>query len=274
MLTVILGTTRAEDFRYGGVAYRKVTSELYNAVAVTYKGKDINNEDYARKLTIPSMITISENNYIVVAIGHEAFYSCPSLTGIVLPETVRRIEHEAFFGCSGLKSITLPDSVKEIGYEAFSGCANLTSIKIPCNVKMIDNETFEECFNLKSITLPDSLETIGKEAFCYCTSLSKIHIPACITKIRNNAFTNCSRLERVVIDASEPPILGTEVFDGTSPRLKFYVPAASVEKYKETENWTTFNIQPIPEVWPAEPTKPVKKNTKTSSKRISSKKKR
>ena len=49
------------------------------------------------------------------------FYN-PSLTSIILPDSVTTIDVSAFYGCNSLKSITIPDGVKDIDHFAF--CAD------------------------------------------------------------------------------------------------------------------------------------------------------
>ena len=62
------------------------------------------------------------------SIGKYAFYICPSLTSITIPDSVTSIGGSAFRYCYDLTSITIPDSVMSIGSYAFYGCDSLTSI--------------------------------------------------------------------------------------------------------------------------------------------------
>ena len=58
-------------------------------------------------------------------IADSAFFGCPSLTSITIPDSVTSIGSWAFSGCTSLTSITIPDSVTSIGYNAFSGINEL-----------------------------------------------------------------------------------------------------------------------------------------------------
>ena len=55
----------------------------------------------------------------ITKIGREAFYKCSSLSGVVLPSSVREIEDYAFFDCTKLNGIYIPSSVKVIGENVF-----------------------------------------------------------------------------------------------------------------------------------------------------------
>ena len=55
------------------------------------------------------------------------FNDCKSLTSLVLPDVLQRIEKGAFSNCTGLTTISLPAGL-EYMYGAFHGCTGLTSI--------------------------------------------------------------------------------------------------------------------------------------------------
>ena len=64
---------------------------------------------------------------------------------------IKNIENYAFWSCQSLTSIVIPNSVESIGDYAFACCKNLKSIEMPHSVKSINVGTFEWCKNLKSI---------------------------------------------------------------------------------------------------------------------------
>ena len=74
--------------------------------------------------------SFDELQYFVnlTSIGDYAFYGCPGLISIEIPNTVTSFGNCAFDGCSALSSIEIPNSVTSIGYLAFQNCSALTSI--------------------------------------------------------------------------------------------------------------------------------------------------
>ena len=109
------------------------------------------------------------------------------ITGVVIPDTVTRIEESAFSGCSMLKSVHIPDSVTSIGRCAFWGCHKLENVTLPCGLTRIEEATFVWCSNLHYIRIPDGVTYIGEGAFDM-NNLKETVIPASVTYIGNAAF--------------------------------------------------------------------------------------
>lgn len=107
-------------------------------------------------------------------IGYNAFYNCPKLTSISIPENVTCIEQSTFSECAGLTVVELPEGLAEIGYRAFAGCTNLNAITFPQNVTDIEQSAFEGCTGLTEIEFPKKLDYLGYRAFADCTNLNKI----------------------------------------------------------------------------------------------------
>ena len=123
-----------------------------------------------------------------------------------------------------LKSLVIPESVTSIGQDAFSGCISLAFIVIPKNVT-----------------------NIGDYAFSGCTSLASIVIPESVTSIGSYAFNGCTSLESVICQRKNPPSGNDSMFTDTN-YCPIYVPAGSVEAYKEAPYWSRYRsrIQAIP----------------------------
>ncbi|HBK02104.1 MAG TPA: hypothetical protein DDY77_03640 [Clostridiales bacterium] len=106
-------------------------------------------------------------------------------------QTIESIGDYAFYNCPNLVSVSLPESVTSIGTKAFQACRSLTSITIPSKVKSIEELTFAYCNSLSDISLPEGLETIGPSAFVSCYSLGAITLPSTVTDIGEFAFSAC-----------------------------------------------------------------------------------
>ena len=70
------------------------------------------------------------------------FCDCKSLTSLVLPDVLQRIEKEAFRGCTGLTTISLPAGL-EYMYSAFDGNFGLTSIYANMPTPLQDTFSFD-----------------------------------------------------------------------------------------------------------------------------------
>ena len=60
-----------------------------------------------------------------LTIAESAFMGCTQMTGVVIPDGVKRIEAFTFHGCSSLRSVMLPDSIEYISDYAFLRCKAL-----------------------------------------------------------------------------------------------------------------------------------------------------
>ena len=114
-------------------------------------------------------------------------------------------------GNSILQTLKLPQGVTGIGYFAFNHCSSLTSIDFPV-----------------------ALNTIGNYAFFGCSLLKSIEIPSGVTGIGAGAFGDCSSLSTATFLGETPPVHIGHVFYQCTALSDIYVPAGSVDAYKET----------------------------------------
>ena len=86
---------------------------------------------YVDNHLVDSRNTITGNYEIrkgTLTIAENAFMGCAHLTGIVIPNTIKRIEAFVFYGCSSLCSVILPDCIEYISDYAFSECKALNPV--------------------------------------------------------------------------------------------------------------------------------------------------
>lgn len=209
----------------------------------------------AKGVTVPSATTIDGYATLVGQIqtgggGSSSDLSSlidRSITSVSIPSGVTTIGYGAFYYCTSLTSVTIPNSVTTIATSAFNYCTSLTSLTIPNSVTTIGGYAFQES-GLTSVTVPNSVTSIGNSAFSYCTSLTSVTIGSGVTSIGDSAFDTCRYLTSVTVEATTPPTLGSRAFASNAGTRKIYVPAESVETYKETSGWSTYAsyIQAIP----------------------------
>ena len=179
-------------------------------------------------LVIPA---ISPDGDSVTSIGEDAFYYYTEMTSVVIPDSVTSIRDFAFCGCTGLTSVTIPDSVTNIGNYAFSGCSGLTG----------------------SMIIPDSVQRLNGFCFAGCTGLTNIFVGSGLI-YASAPFDNCRGLSngRLEFKSVNPPDIGdmygvsAGLFGGASsgpnmPPCLLYVPAQSVDTYKNDSKWSYYS---------------------------------
>lgn len=156
------------------------------------------------------------------------------------------ISNAAFNGCTALEHVTLPEGITAIGNTAFYNCRVLQEIIIPEGVTSIGKRAFNQCYALASVSFPSTLQSIDEAAFGYCYALTEVTLPASLTTIGAYAFTSDRALTSVTILATTPPALTKS--NAFPAGATIYVPAASVDTYKNTSPWSGIasRIEAIP----------------------------
>ncbi len=108
---IISLVSSAETIKVEGVYYKVLDKGSVEVVNSPTK--------YIGDVTIPETIQYNGITYKVVGIGDDAFYECPNMKSILLPNSITYVSKQAFRGCSGLNSISLPDNITIIGDAAF-----------------------------------------------------------------------------------------------------------------------------------------------------------
>ena len=207
----------------------------------------------------------------VTSLGGAAFAYCPALTSVTIPNSVTHIHNSAFALCESLTSITIPESLEFLGEGVFFNCyklsafygkyattdnrclideeencliavapAGLTTYAIPEGVTTIGKFALYDCAELTSITIPNSVTHIGYYSFRECRSLTSVTIPESVSFIDTGAFEGCFSLKSVYCKRITPPWGGVDLFRLNAEGRKFYVPAGSVEAYKQHDDWNIY----------------------------------
>ena len=79
--------------------------------------------------------------YNVSSISSDCFYNCPKLISIVLPG-LAEIPNNFVNLCKSLTYVIIPDTVTRINAKAFVGCPSLVYLSVPDSVTYIDKNAF------------------------------------------------------------------------------------------------------------------------------------
>ena len=142
----------------------------------------------------------------VEKINSYAFANLTGLEEIVLPSTLQSIEYGAFFGCTSLEKITFSgeNNLQIISKNAFENCALEGTLDLSA-VCVISDYAFAGNTKLEGVKTGDSLLSIGKYAFAGCKKLKDVTIGADKVKYGAYAFTGCEALESFYVNAAVLP---------------------------------------------------------------------
>lgn len=197
-----------------------------------------------KELDIPASVT---------SLGNNLFGACMSLKRVTLPPDITTIDEYMFNGCP-LKSIVIPDKVTDIKDYAFAWCDSLAEISLPNGLQTLGRSMFVDGHSLTHIEIPEGITRIESETFLACWNLITVELPSNLQYVGGRAFEDCHSLQSITCRALTPPLVGTEEYESYAFNnvdkfnCALYVPAASIELYKQADQWNEFfYIQPIPD---------------------------
>ena len=98
-------------------------------------------------LVIPAVVTADDSvAHRVTAVGDSAFASCPWLTALSVPVTLKHIGTAAFASCHALSGwLVLPQGMESVGEAAFKGCSSLRGVSLPSTLSHVAADAFDGC---------------------------------------------------------------------------------------------------------------------------------
>lgn len=226
--------------------FEKVTENVYDSL---FYGQEL-----LESIDISQVVSVSESpTYYVTGF----FHNCKSLKNVTLSDKMEYLPYGFFSGCTSLESVDLKN-IKGLGESVFEDCASLKDIRME-SVESLKSEVFDRCGSLKSVRLP-KLSTFKKDSFAYSNAFDELQLgkisslPAgChlgdakklilsdVMESIERDFINFRETKSIIIPTVTPPRLGSEV--GFYKDIRIYVPDASVQAYRGSENWSGFASQ-------------------------------
>lgn len=139
-----------------------------------------------------------------------------SLTTVVFPSNLKRIDRYAFLKCSGLTGkLNLPSSVTYVGRSAFNSCKFTGNLNLPSSLETIGRCAFYNCPGFTGdLIIPSKVDTIGDYAFAYCSGFDgSLNISNSVTTILESAFDQCSGFTGGLTIPSSVKTIGDWAFD-------------------------------------------------------------
>lgn len=138
-----------------------------------------------------------------------------------------------------LRYAELSDEVTTINESGFQYCSSLLRVSIP-DITVLNKSLFQSCSSLNKLSIPNTVTEI-QQGVCYSVySLESITIPSSVTSIGNNAFYYTISLTEVHVQATIPPTVGTNAFQGLRSDYVIYVPVGYGDTYKAASGWSTY----------------------------------
>ena len=164
-----------------------------------------------------------------------------------------------------VRNISIPTTISRIKSYSFINVTALIDVYIPENIVEIEANAFEKCEFLETVTFANNsqLKAIGESAF-YGDNITNITLPKSLTYIGGYAL-NCpiidlvlpenlavfdllipDRIKTLTVLAKVPPA-APYIFFNNAMLTNIYVPAESVELYKDAPGWRILaaKIKPI-----------------------------
>ncbi|MBR0296872.1 MAG: leucine-rich repeat domain-containing protein [Paludibacteraceae bacterium] len=205
-------------------------------------------------LVIPTEIIHEGTTYTIEEIDTLAF-SRSGITGISIPEGIKKISSGAFYECFELDGdVCLPQSCVTLGAWSFRGCSEIKTFSSFGGVTELNEYTFLTNYHIKHLQIPSTVTKINNYAISSMSAMRSIELSENLVRVGAAAFSgNTSNLKTVTIYATTPPqIKGSDTqtyeddywynFNPSSATL--YVPKSEgstvLAAYKAHKTWSKF----------------------------------
>ena len=195
-----------------------------------------------------------------------AFQKCSYLLGVKIPDSVSYLGSSAFRGCCSLQRLSA-HGVTDVKNRVLENSGTLY-IDLP-NVERIGNAFMRNNTGIREYAAPPSLSSVGERVFDNVVSLevadfsqttiedfgsrfffngqlTTLRLPATTKSLASN-FMQAGFVTNLFVLATQPPTIQSNTFHTSSSIGKIFVPAGSVDAYKNATNWSVYasKVNPI-----------------------------
>lgn len=181
-------------------------------------------------------------------------FSMSGTKNLNIGNSVTTIPDVLFAEIKSLETVYIPASVKSISSTAFMGSMSeyivvdegntVYDSRENCNA-IIEKSTKKLIYGSGNTTIPEGVTTIDNNAFTYNLNLLSITIPSSVVSIGEQSFLWCDNLTEITCLAKTPPTIGFMTFFIANPSIPVYVPAESLDDYKNQWGLFLYNILSI-----------------------------
>lgn len=210
------------------------------AAANVHYGQYIPVEDYYLYDEFDGIYTVPDG---VETLGYRALSSHNTITGINLPNTLKKANERAFSNL-GIRNIVLPDNLTTLAENVFELCGDLEAVQLGKNIKTINKNAFNDCESLERIDIrKDNPYLASEDGFVtskdgkilymvtsdayrwnYMEELYVI-VPYGVTTIAAGAFEDMYQIRGIELPGSVTTIQ-KNAFKGTDNLTKIIIPAS------------------------------------------------
>ena len=242
----------AAGYSPGGYWYDGATYDCYRSTHANFLLKKVNFEmpSNIRSIGTGAFQGCAVLESIVIpnsveTMGTEAFTECYSLTTAEFQTDddgrvkLKALPNNAFFLCPRLQTLTLPEGIESIGNYAIQDCLSLRSIHLPNTLKTIGGHFLCNAKSLAMLTIPASVESIDGAFLHGCESLRTVYLLGQAASLAAT-FSEESETASSSFDAFPDSKGGTVSTAPSSDKVKnctFYVPSDYYDSYVSSDVW-------------------------------------
>ena len=148
------------------------------------------------EIVIPKTLTTVESKWENILEGDGPFHES-NVQKAILEKGITSIPGNLFHKNTTLTQVIIPDTVTKIEKFAFAECGNLESVSLPGNVNQIGDYVFAKT-GIKGINMPDSILEIGNYVFAN-TKLTELKLPRNLTHMGRCVLSGNTGVTEIVI---------------------------------------------------------------------------